>query len=52
MLATQDYYDIGVVLGRFARRVCGGRLFAVLEGGYNPESMAESIEAFLRGLEE
>jgi acetoin utilization deacetylase AcuC-like enzyme len=52
MLSTEDYGAIGRVLGRYARVNCGGKLFAVLEGGYNPHSMAASIEAFLLGLEE
>ena len=51
LLETKDYRDIGEILGQFARDCCEGRLFAVLEGGYNPESMGESIEAFLFGLD-
>lgn len=52
MLDTGDYREIGRVLGNFAAEKCGSRVFSALEGGYNPRSLAESIEAFLEGLEE
>lgn len=51
MLSTGDYGSIGSLLGTFSREKCGGRLFAVLEGGYNSLSMAESIQLFLHGLD-
>jgi acetoin utilization deacetylase AcuC-like enzyme len=51
MLSTGDYGSIGSLLGTFSRNKCGGRLFAVLEGGYNSLSMAESIQSFLQGLD-
>ena len=51
LLWTENYRSMGQVLGRFARETCSGRLFAVLEGGYNPASMAESMEAFIRGMD-
>ncbi len=52
MLSEEDYEKIGSLLGNFAQKHCNGRLFAVLEGGYNPQALAVNIEAFLRGLEE
>ncbi len=52
MLEVEDYHRIGSLLAGFARDKCGGRLFAALEGGYNPQALALNIEAFLQGLEE
>lgn len=52
MLSTENYYELGRVLGRHAREKCDGRLFAVLEGGYNAHSMAESVEAFCKAVAE
>ena len=52
MLSRKDYRRIGSLLAGFARQKCGGRLFATLEGGYNPQALARNIEAFLQGLEE
>ena len=51
MLTVEDYKTIGSLLGSFSREKCRGRLFAVLEGGYNPEALAVNIEAFLHGLQ-
>lgn len=52
MLYTEDYHTMGFMLGNFARANCQGRLFAALEGGYNPTSLGDGILAFLRGLED
>ncbi len=51
MLTTEDYRIIGELLGEHARTHCSNRIFAALEGGYNSRSLAESIHAFLEGLE-
>ncbi len=51
MLTTEDYREIGKLLGNFALRECDGRVFSALEGGYNSSSLAESIDAFLDGLQ-
>jgi len=50
-LQTRDYLEIGRQVGQLSRRTCPGRVFAVLEGGYNPGSMGESIMALLEGME-
>jgi len=52
MLRTKDYHRIGSLLAAYAREKCSGRLFAALEGGYNPRALAQNIQAFLEGLEE
>ncbi len=51
MLTAYDYRSIGRLLSEFAGEKCSSRLFAVLEGGYNPQALAKNIEAFLSGLE-
>ena len=50
MLTAADYKRIGSLLGRYADKNCEGRLFAVLEGGYNARALAKNIAAFLEGL--
>jgi acetoin utilization deacetylase AcuC-like enzyme len=50
LLATEDYLTLGRWLGEAARQRCEGRLFAVLEGGYDPSSMAEATAALVRGM--
>jgi len=49
LLATEDYRTIGSLVRGCAEARCSGRWFAVLEGGYNPDSLAESADAFISG---
>ena len=50
VLHTQDYELIGLEVGIRARAL-RAHCVAALEGGYNPASLAESVYAFLSGLE-
>jgi len=50
MLRTEDYFDLGRRLRRFADEHCGGRIFAVLEGGYNRNVLGKNVKAFLNGM--
>jgi acetoin utilization deacetylase AcuC-like enzyme len=49
-LRDSDYQEIGALLKEFARNHCGGRRFAVLEGGYNHHTLGKTIEAFLKAF--
>jgi len=51
MLKTSDYEEIGAMLRRFSVERCRGRLFAVLEGGYNHEVLGRNVKALLQGFE-
>jgi acetoin utilization deacetylase AcuC-like enzyme len=33
-----------------AEKYCGGRIISVLEGGYNVQALARSVEAHLRSM--
>lgn len=48
-LTTDDYSTIGSWVREWAAEHCSGRWFAVLEGGYNPDSLAEAAEALIEG---
>ncbi|RLF07961.1 MAG: histone deacetylase family protein [Thermoprotei archaeon] len=50
MLKTEDYYEIGRILRAFSMSNCGGKVFAVLEGGYNHVVLGKNVKAFLEGL--
>ena len=50
MLTTQDYTRIGEAIKRFSEKVCGGKRFAVLEGGYNHRVLGKNVKAFLEGF--
>ena len=50
VLETEDYRRIGEMIGEFAERRCKGRVFAVLEGGYNHSVLGRSVRAFIEGV--
>jgi acetoin utilization deacetylase AcuC-like enzyme len=39
------------MIASYACDFCGGRYFAVLEGGYNQRVLGENVKAMLRGLD-
>lgn len=49
-LFTEDYRTIGELVKEYADTHCQGRRFAVLEGGYNHQAMAEATLALLEGM--
>lgn len=51
LLKTEDYVTVGRVIKEYVDRTCGGRVFAVLEGGYNHDVLGPSVRALLEGLE-
>jgi len=46
----QDYTTMGTLLRKAAEANCGGRRFAVLEGGYNDKVLGKNVKAFLDGF--
>lgn len=50
VLETEDYRKIGELIGEFAENRCRGRVFAVLEGGYNHSVLGRNVRVFLEGL--
>jgi acetoin utilization deacetylase AcuC-like enzyme len=49
-LETEDFAELSKSVLAIARAHCGGKLVSVLEGGYNPERLAESVGAHLEVL--
>ena len=49
-LKPQDYAPLGQQLADAANRLCGGRLVAVMEGGYNLATLGDCARAFVSGL--
>ena len=50
MLTTEDYRTIGRHVKEAALRVCQGRRFGVLEGGYNHTVLGLNVRAFIEGM--
>jgi len=50
LLSTENYRTIGSLLKTHSLRICRGRRFAVLEGGYNHSVLGENVRAFIEGM--
>ena len=46
-----DFYLIGRLLKKASRRLCNGRRFAILEGGYYLKDLGKNVLAFCQGFE-
>jgi acetoin utilization deacetylase AcuC-like enzyme len=52
LLTTGDYTETGKIISQSAGRVCQGKVFTVLEGGYNHNVLGLNAKALLSGLEQ
>lgn len=50
LLKTEDFREIGRMVKEAAARLCSGRRFAVLEGGYYLPELGNNVLAFCQGL--
>jgi len=50
-LSTFDFYVIGVLMKKFAKRAASHRRFAILEGGYYLPDLGKNVLAFCQGFE-
>jgi acetoin utilization deacetylase AcuC-like enzyme len=51
-LESEDFADLTSFVLDVANTHCGGKIVSLLEGGYNPAMLAESVEVHLKGLME
>jgi len=49
-LKTFDFYLMGRLLKKASKRLCNGRRFAVLEGGYYQPDLGKNVLAFCQGF--
>ncbi|MBC7853081.1 MAG: histone deacetylase [Pirellulaceae bacterium] len=49
-LETEDFAELTQMVKQIAAMYAGGRLISVLEGGYHPDRLAESVGLHLAGL--
>ena len=50
-LSTFEFYVIGDLMKRFAKRVANGRRFAILEGGYYLPDLGKNVLSFCQGFQ-
>lgn len=48
--STKVYGQLGVYMNVWGKKYCQGRVLSILEGGYHPQALAASAEAYLAGL--
>lgn len=52
LLEDNDFLWLSQIINDQASRLCGQRVMAMLEGGYNTAALARSVEQFLRGFQD
>ncbi len=50
ILTLEEYQLLGEILGGFARDKTNGRIFSILEGGYNHQELGYCIQSYLHGI--
>jgi acetoin utilization deacetylase AcuC-like enzyme len=51
LLHPEDYFKLGKLMKEFSSRLCKGRRYALLEGGYNHIVLPNNVQSFCNGLE-
>jgi acetoin utilization deacetylase AcuC-like enzyme len=49
LLTNDDFFDMGQTIKEFSKRYCGGKRFAILEGGYHSD-LKYNIKNFIEGF--
>ncbi|MHA1724522.1 MAG: histone deacetylase family protein [Promethearchaeota archaeon] len=50
LLTPEDYTELGDLMKKYSEKLCNGRRFALLEGGYNHDVLGINCNAFCQGL--
>jgi len=50
LLSPNDYTEIGHLMKEYSEKLCNGRRFALLEGGYNHDVLGKNVNAFCQGF--
>lgn len=49
-LATEDFRELGRLMKEYSQKLCKGRRYAVLEGGYYFQDLGKNVDAFCQGF--
>ena len=49
-LYPEDYHKLGNLMKKYSEKLCEGRRFALLEGGYNHTVLPYNVESFCQGF--
>ncbi len=51
LLYPEDYYELGMLMKKYSEKLCNGRRFALLEGGYNHGVIPKNVHSFCTGFQ-
>ncbi|MFW9929317.1 MAG: histone deacetylase family protein [Candidatus Thorarchaeota archaeon] len=51
LLHPEDYFELGRLMKEHSNKLCQGRRYALLEGGYNHNVLPINVDSFCKGLE-
>ncbi len=50
LLFPEDYTELGELMKKYSEKLCDGRRYAILEGGYNHDVIGKNVNAFCQGF--
>ncbi|MFX1572270.1 MAG: histone deacetylase family protein [Promethearchaeota archaeon] len=50
LLYPEDYYELGRLMKKYSEKLCKGRRYALLEGGYNHSVLPKNVNEFCQGF--
>jgi acetoin utilization deacetylase AcuC-like enzyme len=50
LLYPEDYFELGDLMKKYSEKICDGKRYALLEGGYNHDVLPKNLEAFCQGF--
>jgi len=50
LLYPEDYTELGRLMKEYSEKLCKGRRYALLEGGYNHNVLPKNIDSFCQGF--
>jgi len=51
LLYPEDYTELGRLMKVYSEKICKGRRYAILEGGYNHEAIGVNTDSFCKGFD-
>ncbi|MFX1409487.1 MAG: histone deacetylase family protein [Promethearchaeota archaeon] len=50
LLYPEDYIELGRLMKKYSEKICQGRRYALLEGGYNHSVLPKNVDSFCKGF--
>ena len=50
LLYPEDYFELGKLMKIYSEKLCKGRRYALLEGGYNHNVLPKNVDSFCQGF--